>query len=238
MKARKNIARTLWTGILTAGLTLAIPSVVLAQRIFVNDVEVTHANMRNTNLERVDSVVFDNEGNIRITAPTYNIQVVAPGSPASTSASSTGQSASSAASSGRTTITSTQQGQSAAQSAARQGVQGTYVMTISNPEPGSVPYEVDIVINGKHVATWGSQRSNSALNVTAFMQRGRNVVTFQARRTPGAPTTGTSEMRIAIGEGTMSTGQATVSNILAGQIFRASDTDRNRSQSVDFEIER
>lgn len=233
MKGRMNIARSTRLATLVAGIVLAFPSLVLAQRIFVNGVEVTHANMRNTQLDRVDSVTFDAQGNLLIVAPTYNIQVVPPSTAGGAGAPPVSSTPSSAS------ATTQAPGQSAAQTQARNAAQGTYVMTISNPNPGSVPYEIDIVINGKHVATWGSHRANSALDITSWMQRGRNVVTFQARRTPGAPTTAASnELRIALGEGTIGSGNASVTRILAGQIFRGSDTEPTRSQSVDFEITR
>ncbi|MBX2801220.1 MAG: hypothetical protein KTR31_26320 [Myxococcales bacterium] len=51
-----------------------------AGELFINDVPVEPRSVAGVSLEKVD-VVFDDQGNIRITAPGYRIEVVPPTSP-------------------------------------------------------------------------------------------------------------------------------------------------------------
>ena len=243
-------------GLVTAGALLFFPSVVLAQRIFVNDVDVTDANMSGTVLENVQSVRFGDGGELRIIAPGTNIRVAGGQGQAHASASNPGRTTSDARSSAPSSsgtpstaaagrpATGSPAASSNAGAAPAAGASatvpraaGSYIMTIANPYPGTVPYEVDILINGNHVATWGPHRANSALDVGEWMKAGRNVVTFNARRVSGTPRSSQErEIRIIVGEGSFDGQRASVTRILAGQIFRSSDREPTRTQSVDFEL--
>lgn len=201
---------------LTVASLLMLSPVVLAQRIFVNEVEVTNANTRNTHLDRVESVVFDGEGNIHISAPSYAIHVVPPqmaGAPPAPAPARPPR---------------VSRGQPVAQ---------TFVLALQNENPNSVPYMVDIFINDRHAATWGPRRGNFAIDVSEYIKVGTNTVLFNARREEGAPV-GSAEnvMTISLGEGSVGDGVAHVTYVRAGHTFRGNDTTDGILNTVTFEV--
>ncbi len=66
-----------WLFAIVAVAVIVVPTLVLAQRIFINEVEVPANAMRNRTFTSVDAVRFDGSGDIHIDAPRYNISVQA-----------------------------------------------------------------------------------------------------------------------------------------------------------------
>lgn len=242
---RRKVRSSVLAGLAAFSMVFT-PLAASAQRIYVNGVDITGSNLRNWTLSRVEAVEFDAEGNVRIAAPAYNVQVVPPAPTASADApvgspavpAPTPQDAvprppATPPSQGAAATTPPRGGQQTPTMAQR------YVMTLSNAVRGSVPYAIDIVINGRHVATWGHDRGNSALDVTEFIVPGRNVVTFLGRRQAGAPVgVDSDQMQVLVGVGSYDGRVASVEQILAGQVFKASDTEPERRVSVDFQVAR
>lgn len=247
---RPTVKSSILAGLAVFALVFT-PLAASAQRIYVNGVDITGANLKNWTLSRVENVVFDAEGNIRIDAPGYNVQVVAPEPanptppppPAAAPTTARTQAPAATPNAAPNAAASAAQTAGASSDAPRDRpvprMSDSYVMTFANAERGAVPYAIDIVINGRHVANWGSSRGNSALDVTSFIVPGRNVVTFLGRRKAGAPVgTAAQQMQILVGVGTYDGRSASVRDILAGQVFHGSDTDPERRISVDFQVER
>lgn len=227
-----------------------------AQRIYVNDVDVSSAKLKNWSLTRVDRVDFDDEGNIRISAPAYNVQVVPSGATQgpSTPAPSASTPAQPPASSQRPTTPAPGSTPPATQqeraSAGRGGpmtihylpevtMAHRYLLTLANPDRGRVPYDVEVLVNGKHVVTYTHDRGNSALDVSSFVRPGNNVVSFVARRRPGAAVSHAgAKMRIMLGVGSYDGRAATYDHILLGMEYTQADPEAELRNSLNFRIER
>lgn len=235
-----------------------------AQRIYVNDVDVTTAQLKNWTLARVEKVEFDDEGNVRISAPSYSVQVVpqpsagaagsAPGStPANTAprtttptagtpASGTSPQAQGSAASrpapGTPAATPTESAPVTIYYEAEVSMAHRYLLVLSNPERGSVPYDVDILVNGKHVVTYTHQRGNSAIDVSEHVQQGQNTVSFAARRPAGASAGNpNATMSIMLGVGAYDGAAARFEHVLLGMEYRGSDTRSVVRNSLTFRVQ-
>lgn len=228
-----------------------------AQRIYVNDVDVTNAQLKDWSLTRVDKVDFDAEGNVRISAPSYSVQVVPAGSRASAdSAPAQGTRATPSTTPAQRPATPAQRpanrGQSTAASApataesapmtihyqAQVSMAHRYLLTLVNPNRGSVPYDVDVLVNGKHVVTYTADRGNSAMDVSQFVQQGQNTVSFAARRQGGAATArDDAEMTVMLGVGAYDGRTASYEHILLGMTYVSGDTRSVVRNTLTFQIE-
>lgn len=223
-----------------------------AQRIYVNDVDVSTAQLKNWSLDRVDKVEFDDEGNVRISAPAYNVQVV-PNTQASGASTATPAPAQPARSGSTpktpTTPPNTPTSQPERAGAGRGGpmtihyrpevtMAHRYLLTLSNPNRGDVPYDVDVVVNGKHVVTYAHDRGNSALDISSYVRPGNNAVSFVARRKPGAAVSHAGgKMSVMLGVGSYDGRAATYDHILLGMEYTQADPDRELRNSLNFRIE-
>lgn len=218
-----------------------------AQRIYVNDVDVSTAQLKNWTLNRVEKVDFDSEGNVRITAPSYNVQVV----PATNAANTNRANPSSPTPNPQASTTAhSNTTNQAAQSSGRGGpmtiyyspevtMAHRYLLTLSNPQRGRVPYDVDVFVNGKHVVTYTHDRGNTALDVSEFVHQGQNAVTFTARRKPGAAVSHAGgQMSIMLGVGAYDGQTATYEHILLGMNYTPADPEPELRNTLNFQISR
>lgn len=217
-----------------------------AQRIYVNDVDVTTAQLKNWTLARVEKVEFDDEGNVRISAPSYRVQVTpAPsnGAPSTTPpAASSGTPAPSASTRapGRPAPAATpaESGPVTIYYEAEVTMAHRYLLVLSNPQRGAVPYDVDVLVNGKHVVTYTSQRGNSAIDVSEHVQPGQNTVSFAARRPAGASAGNPSAtMSIMLGVGAYDGSAARFEHVLLGMEYRGSDSRSVVRSSLTFRVQ-
>ena len=237
---------------LLVAMALLLPTVALAQhRVFINDVDVTGHVLRNQTFSRVDEVRFDDEGNVRIIAPSYSIQLQPqqpagqPGRSATPPATTPPATTPPATTPPATTPPATTppattpppatRAPAPAQpgAAADQAQQGErYIVTYVNPNPGAVPYVVVLLVNGREVARFAPTRGNAAQDITDELSPGTNEVALVAQRDPSLPAGRDGErIRAFVGPGTYENFRAQMRSVLAG-IEVAGDEQRPQVQSV------
>lgn len=133
-------------------------SIAEASRLFVNGNEVPLGAIKNQSFPQVEEVWFDDQGNIHVIAPRYNIRVRRPDG---ASADTTSE-------------------------AALERYLGQEVwLIILNPDVWAVPYHVKIFVNDEEVALIRPDQEQLTVNVTRYMRLGSNNVQIEARRGGG-----------------------------------------------------
>lgn len=211
---------------LTGALCIAFGALnAQAERIFLNDVDITTAKLKNWTLKNVDQIEFDENGDVHITAPGYNVRVV---SGASSSDSSSRES----------TATNVKKEDLSAPITvhydADVSTSHRYLLTLANPDRSKVPYDVDVLINGKHAVTYKHTRGNSSMDVSEFIQRGENTISFIARRVPGQSPSQGHSMKVLLGVGSYDGKVAKYEHILVGMEYKSTDdrSDVRNSQKI------
>lgn len=205
-----------------------------AQQIYLNGVDITRSQLRNQTLERVDKVEFDEKGDIHITAPNYGVNVI------SVEESSTKKDAPVAAAPAAAKPASISKDDLSQPTVvhyqAEVSLSHRYMLTLANPDRTKVPYDVDVLINGKHATTYKHTRGNATLDVSEHMQSGENTVTFIARRVGGAATSEGHEMKIVLGVGSYDGRVTKYDHILVGMDYKSSDPRADVRNSLKFNI--
>lgn len=217
-----------------------------AQDIYLNGVDITRSQLRNVTLERVDNVEFDSKGDIYITAPGYGVRVEPISTPKSTPQSTQRPQAPAAP----TTRTSTPPAASAPSATegersepavvhyqAEVSLSHRYMLTLANPSRTEVPFDVDVLINGKHAATYKHTRGNATIDVSEHVQRGENTVTFIARRVAGAQATSGKVMKIVLGVGSYDGRVTKYDHILVGMEYKSGDQRSDVRNSLKFNVQ-
>lgn len=188
---------------------LALPALAAqADGIFINATEVSGTSLSDRVLRNVESVRFDSEGNVHIVAPGYNIQITGRDDEAPRDAD------------------------------AFELITGQrYLLVLSNPSRGGVPYAVEVFVNGRSVAQYGHNRGNAAMDITGYMALGDNEVRVVATRVAGAQAEPDAQLRVMIGPGEMEGRRASLQSVAAGLAVNGGDTDATKESSVSFEIE-
>ncbi len=148
-------------------LALLLPSMAAAQtRIFLNNVDITY--VRNQAFENVESVFIDAAGNIIMRAPQYQIS----------EKTDTG-------------LKTAQETYVEPEGTKHPTQDEIHAMTATLPEGKSVylvanfkyvglmGYNVDVLINDAFVATLDQNKEQHVLDVTSFLHKGKNVVTYR-----------------------------------------------------------
>lgn len=209
-----------------------------AQQIYLNDVDITRSQLRNQTLERVDKVEFDEKGDIHITAPGYGVRVESASTPGSKSASpSTSTQSSSTLQKTPSEVKEEDLSQpTVVHHQADVSLSHRYMLTLANPDRTKVPYDVDVLINGKHAATYKHTRGNATQDVSEYMQSGENTVTFIARRVAGQSTSDGHVMKILLGVGSYDGRVTKYEHILVGMDYKSSDNRDDVRNSLKFNV--
>lgn len=215
---------------LSAAALLALLAIgAHAERIYLNDVDITTAKLKNWTLQKVEEVKFDSEGDMYITAPGYNVKVVSTGG--NKKEAEREETPDSVAS---TAKDADQSGPIKIHYDAEVSTSHRFLLTLANPNRGEVPYDVDVLINGKHAVTYKHTRGNASQDVSEFLTSGENTVSFVARRVPGRAASGDQSMKVLLGVGSYDGNVAKYEHILVGMEYKSSDArpDVRSSQKV------
>lgn len=200
-----------------------------AERLYLNDVDITNAKLKNWTLTNVDQIEFDENGDVRITAPGYNVKVV-----------SSGSTSGGAETSSESAATRVNKEDLSAPITVHYDADVTlshrYLLTLANPDRSKVPYDVDVLINGKHAVTYTHTRGNASMDVSEFMERGENTISFIARRVPGQPASGGHVMKILLGVGAYNGKVAKYEHILVGMEYKSTDDRSDVRSSQKFTV--
>lgn len=200
-----------------------------AERLYLNDVDITNAKLKNWTLKNVDQIEFDENGDVRITAPGYNVKVVS----SNTTSSGTTSSSESTASQVRKEDLSAP---ITVHYDADVSLSHRYLLTLANPDRTKVPYDVDVLINGKHAVTYTHTRGNASMDVSEFMERGENTISFIARRVPGQSPSQGHAMKVLLGVGSYNGRVAKYEHILVGMEYKSTDDRSDIRNSQKFTI--
>lgn len=225
--------------LVTLAALLVAPS-AFALDVFVNGTKVT-GGIRGIALEQVN-VKFDDQGNVHIDAPGYNIQVVDPGSGAPAGAPAAGAAVAGAVAGAAAGMARTPSVPPAVPSAARSGDQDDlpppgsmnrppaggapvapvaappvekYWLIITNKLPGQ--YKVLVQVNGKQVADIPAVSPQYIQDLTEMVTPGNNAVQLTYLPVPGAPpaAAGMDAIEVMIGRGiTGADGTLTIKRVL------------------------
>ena len=172
-------------------LSLALAAVAATQAaaagLFVNGVQAD--GIRNTAFQSCD-VRIDEQGNIFITAKGYSVTAVG-GSPAAPPQAAPG-----------------------AAPAANTPSQRYFLVGIAG-RPGESQWEIDVFVNSKFVRKINGREPQTSVEVTKYLQVGRNTVHLQAARImPLGPRSSSPQayVEVVVGEGNHSGGALLVNN--------------------------
>lgn len=208
-----------------------------AQDIYLNGVDITRSQLRNLTLERVDKVEFDAKGDIYITAPGYGVRVEPVSTPEATPRSTQRPTAPAAPARTPALDQKDQSQPVVVHYQAEVSMSHRYMLTLANPDRGTVPFDVDVLINGKHAATYKHTRGNATLDVSEHVKRGENTVTFIARRVAGAQTSPGHEMKIVLGVGSYDGRVTQYDHILLGMDYKSGDARSDVRNSLKFTVQ-
>jgi hypothetical protein len=202
---------------------VAAPS--LAANVFINDVNIE--GMVNQRLENV-TVEIDAKGDVHIVAKNIKVQQVdvppksMPPTPAPAPAPAPVA----------TTPTTTNPGSSAPARAANAPVPTRkYFLASEHVGPGMAQYDIDVFINGAWVRRVLHSEGQVVLDLTPYLQVGKNAVHLSAQKKVGAERMSTSpmhKMTLHIGEGHGNGTQVSIDDV---QI----EYSRNASEVKNFE---
>lgn len=199
-----------------------------AERIYLNDVDITTAQLKNWTLKKVEEVKFDEKGDMYITAPGYNVKVVSGGKNKEAEREETPESVESTADDAQLS------GPIEVHYDADVSTSHRFLLTLANPDRSKVPYDVDVLINGKHAVTYKHTRGNASQDVSEFITSGENTISFIARRVPGKSASGDHSMKVLLGVGSYDGKVAKYEHILVGMEYKSSDerSDVRSSQKM------
>jgi hypothetical protein len=173
---------------MSTALMLLLAAPAGAAGLFVNGVQAD--GIRNTAFQNCD-VRIDDQGNIHITAKGYSVTAVG-GSGTPAPATSTAPAATSAAAPSQ-----------------------RYFLVGLAGRPGESQWEIDVFINSKFVRKVNGREPQISVEVTKYLQVGRNTVHLQAARVmPLGPRSSSPQafVEVVVGEGNHSGGALLVNN--------------------------
>lgn len=236
MKSQNIHLRSKWVIALVVGMVMCAGSVaVSAQKIFLNDTDITKSQLKNQKLERVNSVEFDADGNIHIDAPAYSIESAASAAQAGQQTATT----QAPAAQHETTQSADEQSKPVAvHYEADVTMANRFLLTLANEDRTKVPFDVDVLINGKHAATLSYLRGSSSIDVSQYVTRGENTVSFVARKNVSAENHGDGfEMRVLVGVGSFDGKVARYEHILVGMEYKSSDKRSSIRNTQTFKVQ-
>jgi hypothetical protein len=189
---------------------LATVSMAYAARVFLNGVDVSNTNINNRQFDNIDRVLIDNNGDVHIVAPRYDIRVANAGP-----------------------------GQAPRDAGAMAKVIGEpYLALFVNENEGAIPYDITLKINGQTVRRFESDEGTDAINVSGFVKFGDNRVEIIAERSGrSSGTSGDANIRLLVGPGSMEGRRASVRHIRASMELTADQDDRRIVNTQEFEID-
>lgn len=202
--------RPLFVGLaLIVGLLLVIPA-AYAAKVYLNGVEISSTNISSRQLDDVQRVLIDHNGDVHIVAPGYDIRVenAAPGAPPRDPAAMT-------------------------------YILGEpYIALFVNDSAGSVPYDFTLKINGVVVEKFPSDRRTSAVDISGYIKLGDNEIQIVAEKVGSRRGRGSdASMRLALGPGSNEGGRATVRRIRASLEVKAGESERRIVTEETFKVE-
>lgn len=205
-----RLSRTAITALsILLGMLILVP-ISFAAKVFLNGVEISSTDMSNRQLNDVQRVIIDENGDVHIVAAGYDVRV---------------QNA------------RRNQAPRNAESMARI-VGEPYIALFVNESGGSVPYTITLKINGETVETFESDRHTTAIDVSGYVKLGQNDVQITAERV-GRRTGPASEaqMRLVVGPGSNDGQRAAVRRIRASLDVEADESERRVVAEQQFTIE-
>lgn len=194
--------------ILLTGLGLVSTS--FAAKVFLNGVEISSTDITNRQLDDVQRVIIDENGDVHIIATGYDVQIQNP-----------------------------RQNQAPRNAESMARIAGEpYIALFVNDSSGSVPYTITLKINGDTVETFESDRHTTAIDVSGYMKIGQNDIQITAERV-GRRTGQASDaqMRLLVGPGSNDGRRATVRRIRASLDIDADETERRVIAEQSFTID-
>ena len=183
----------------------AVPSVAAARApsVFINDVKVD--GLTGQSFKGVD-VVFDENGDVRITAKGYKIAVVDGAGAAAAPSPTAPSQAPPSATAPRATAVPT--------GAAPAGAAHFFIATVQ-PHAGAAQWDVDVYINNVFVRRFRSRDAEPYFEITRFLRVGSNNVRFLARKEEGEriSTSPTDYFELVLGDGESRNGQVMMNRI-------------------------
>jgi hypothetical protein len=155
-------------------------------------------------------VLIDNNGDVHIVAPGYDIRVANAGP-----------------------------GNAPRDAGAMAKVIGEpYLALFVNENQGAIPYDITLKINGRTVRRFESDEGTDAVDVSGYVKFGDNRVEIIAERSGrSSGTSADANMRLLVGPGSMQGRRASVRHIRASMEVTADENDRRIVNTEEFELD-
>ncbi len=193
--------------LITCALTMAsAPALAGPPAVYINGVRVD--GLHGVSLSQVD-VKFEDNGDIRITAPRYKIEPAA-APPASASAGAP------------------------APSTAR----GKRFFIVPQPQarPGAAQWDIDVQVNGAFVARLRSRDPAPYVEITSFLRKGQNQIVYLAHKESGERVSVSPEnvFEIDLGDGDLVDGRPSIARLNAYRLTAAETGERKTEFALEL----
>ena len=178
-----------------------------APAVYINDVRVD--GLSGQSFKAVD-VVFDDNGDVRITARGYKIAVMdQPVTPPGSGSAAAAVAHAPTASAGTTTAVI------GGQTGAAGPTSGHFFIATVQPRPGAAQWEIDVYVNQVFARRFRSKEAEPYYEISKYLKPGPNSIRFLARKEPGEriSTSPTDYFELVIGDGESKGGQVMLNRI-------------------------